>query len=271
MSLVAEIDPPPGSTVRFVSDLHLGDPRSGAPSPTEFLRLMHGVDLLALCGDTAETHPSCVYRARAEDLRGELRELCARQGIRMIELAGNHDPDIELQMVRLWQGKVVAMHGHALLRSVAPWSREFSGCEETVRHLLEQVPSSAPTDERLELARRISMLLGEEKAHAAALPTAYPPFLREIHHCFWPPLRPLRIVQAWLSCARLAREWCQRREPDAGLFIFGHFHRGLIRRYRNLTLVNTGAWFSHATPYVADVRDARLVRYASLNDLRSPH
>lgn len=265
MSFVAEIDPPSGTLVRFVSDLHLGNPRSSAPRLAEFSHLLYGADMLVLCGDTAETHPVCMYRTQAEALRREIRDLSVQRGVRLVELAGNHDPDIELQMVRMWQGKVVAMHGHALLRGVAPWSREFFRCEEAIRSLQERVSPSASTENQLLLAREISMLLGEERARASGRSPVRPSLLQELHYCFWPPIRPLRVLQAWGSCARLAEIWCRHREPAARLFIFGHFHRGFIRHRRDLTLVNTGAWFTHATPYIVDVCDARLVRCVSLN------
>ncbi len=268
-SLILDIDPPVGSMVRFVSDIHWGHPRSTAPGPRDFMRYADGADILVLCGDTAETHPNSPYRERGTALREEFCALCAQAGIRLILLAGNHDPDIELQMLRLWGGRVVAMHGHALVRGVAPWSREYICCESALRRMIDEVPPAAPVEEQLALSAEIARVLGYKRQREVPDAFRVNSLLREAFFCFWPPVRPWRIVRAWLTCTAHARAWCRCHTPDAQTLIFGHFHRAFLRRMENRTLVNTGAWFSHASPYAVDMRDAALIRYGSLPSTRA--
>ncbi len=264
MPCIVDIDPPPGRTVRVISDMHWGHPRSHAPEPVVLAESMRGVDILVLCGDTAESHPCSPFREKGIALRDEFRRICREFGIELIEIAGNHDPDIELQMLRLWDGRAVALHGHALVRGVAPWSREFFYRESAIRRMVDEVALNAPVEERLALARRISFELGSLQFSNAASLQASRLLPRELYHCFWPPARPLRILRAWLSCGGLAEDWCQRLMPETQLFIFGHFHRSGRWAVKNRTIVNTGAWFKYAAPYAIDMRDAQLLRYAPI-------
>ncbi len=264
MPSIANIDPPSGRTVRVISDMHWGHPRSRAPEPAALAEIMCGVDMLVLCGDTAETHPCSPFREKGVAMREEFRCICRQQGIELIELAGNHDPDVELQMLRLWGGQAVATHGHALVRGVAPWSREFFRLERNFRHMNGEISPTASVEELLALARGISFELGSARLPDNASARASGCLPRELYHCFWPPARPLRILQAWLTCGDLAERWCRCLMPETRLFIFGHFHRSGHWSYKNRTMLNTGAWFKYATPYAVDMRDARLLRYAPL-------
>lgn len=267
MTLIRDITPPPECTVRFISDLHLAHKRSRAPQPELFAKMMDGVDLLILCGDTAETRETCAEREHSLALRHELRERCLARGIETIELAGNHDPDIELQMVRLNGGRIVAMHGHALLSAVSPWSREYLRCKKDIQSLIRSHPKAFHSlTDRLELTRLISIELGKNVPPAEpARVTSVGRLIREIHHCFWPPQRPLNVVTAWLTCGVRAELFARRYVPEAHLLIIGHFHRGGRWQFGSRTILNTGAWFEHATPYAVDVRNGTLLRYFPLH------
>lgn len=269
MSAIIDIDPPPGCLVRFISDLHLGHKRSLAPTPEALLRQMAGVGLLVLCGDTAETRETCVEREHSMRLREELRERCRAQGIQLIELAGNHDPDIHPMLVRLWGGRVAAMHGHTILPQISPWSREYMNAKEKVQELIAAAPEAEhELESRLELTRRIA----HELSRRVPPPTRRqrPGLLRELHHCFWPPQRPLSIITSWLTCGSKAERWTQRYLPDTELLILGHFHRSGRWQYGRRIILNTGAWFEHARPYAVDVCDAKLLRYYPLEPLPKP-
>lgn len=251
MSTVLQFEPSHNSTVRFISDLHLGNKRSTAPSPQKLLDSVRGVDMLVLVGDTAETRETCTERERSMELREELRELCRRSGLQLVELAGNHDPDIEPQLAFFWGGRVAAMHGHCLLPGVSPWGREYFTCAPTIRRLISEHPRAEhDLQERLELTRRISIELGRH------VPPPSPNdrgFFRELCYCFWPPHRPFHIVSAWLTCCFRARRFCKSYLPNTELLIIGHFHRGLHRK-KSPEIICTGAWFKHATPYAVDVQ-----------------
>lgn len=263
MSLIRDITSPPGCIVRFISDLHLAHKRGRAPQPERLVQSMEGVGMLVLCGDTAETRETCAERDKSIALRDELRSLCSERRIQLIELAGNHDPDVELQMLRLDEGRIVAMHGHSLLPTVSPWSREYMRSKRIINSLIREHPeafSSLPA--RLELTRAISAELGRHvPPPSPGRLTFAGRMVRELYHCFWPPQRPLNIVNSWLTCGLRAELFARRYVPEARLLIIGHFHRGGQWRYGSRTILNTGAWFEHATPYAVDVCDGRFVRY----------
>ena len=261
MPTILHIEPPPGRTVRIISDLHLANQRSCAPSPRQLMESMGGVDMLVLAGDTAETREACAEREHSIQLRAELRELCQQRGVELVELAGNHDPDIEAQLALLWGGKVAVMHGHSLLYRVSPWSREYDACAGEVKRFIAERPRAAhDLEERLQLAHELSKLLGCH-VPSAEVPRESRSLLREAYHCFWPPKRPLHIVAAWLTCGRRAEAFCERYLPGVELLVIGHFHRGGQWKSTGRRILNTGAWFEHATPYAVDMRDGQLLCY----------
>lgn len=265
MSTILDIEPPPGCIVRFISDLHLAHKRSQTPAPAKLLEMMQGIGMLVLCGDTAETRLTCAERERSIALRAELRRLCREQELPLVELAGNHDPDIEPQLARFWGGKVIAMHGHSIMKEVSPWSREYMNSKQTVRSLIAEHPEA---DHDLAARLELTQLIAAELSLRVPPKKKKTPKLRllsELYHCFWPPQRPLSIVLSWLTCGARAEKWAARFVPQAEIFILGHFHRSGHWHYGSRTILNTGAWFEHAQPYAVDVQDARLLRYFPLN------
>lgn len=261
MSLIIDIEPPEGCLVRFISDLHLAHKRSTAPTPAELLRHMEGVGMLVLCGDTVEMREPGPKEEKSLACREELRRLCAERGIQLIELAGNHDPYIEPMLARFWGGRVAAMHGHAVLNVVSPWSREYLDHKDEVHAILAAHANAQDIISRLECTRAVAL----ELARCTPPPhTTGRSLLRELRHCFWPPSRPLRIVWNWVTCGWRTKRWLLRYLPDTQILVFGHFHRSGKWRYGERTMLNTGAWFEHATPYAVDMKDGKLLRYFSL-------
>ena len=90
---IISLNPTPGERVRVISDLHLGHERCEIPSVTSIASICEGTDYLVIAGDLAETR-RCAWQQRGMELREEFRALCTRKGVQLIELAGNHDPDI---------------------------------------------------------------------------------------------------------------------------------------------------------------------------------
>lgn len=262
MPLAIDIEPPPGCLVRFISDLHLAHKRSTAPTPAQLLEHMEGVGMLVLCGDTVELREQgSQVEKQSLACREELRRLCEQKGIYLIELAGNHDPYVEPMLARLWGGKVVAMHGHAVLDVVSPWSREYLEHKEAVHTILAEHPEPESLTARLERTRLVALELarqipeGDKKRRS---------LFRELRHCFWPPGRPLRIVWNWITCGARTERWMRRYTPEAEVLVFGHFHRSGRWIAGTRTMLNTGAWFEHATPYAVDMKDGQLLRYFSM-------
>lgn len=266
MPTILDLEPPPGCIVRFISDLHLTHKRSTAPPPAELVKQMNGINMLVLCGDTTEMRLNETLRAQSMAARDELRELCSARGIELIEIAGNHDPDEGPMLARFWGGRVLAMHGHALLKEVSPWSREYLEHKEALRPIISKYSEKeSDLTESLEHARCIA----RELARYTDSPRPKRPrnALQELRHCFWPPERPLLIVWNWLTYAAKAERWMRRCQPNAEVLIFGHFHRAGRWKYGKRLLFNTGAWFEHASPYAVDMQDAHVLRHFPLSSL----
>ncbi len=255
--LIASYDPPPGARVRVISDLHLAHERCEVPSMEQLANLLEGVDVLVVAGDLSETR-ACAWQDEGLRKRDELQRLCRERGVTLLCVAGNHDPDAGPLLLKLWGGQVVIMHGHALYKEGAPWSWEYLRNREKCRALMGLYPQcDTSLEQRLELSSRMCQLTppilrreGIRNRH-----------LRGLLHCFFPPQRPLRIVWCWLTCGRRTEAFARRFFPEAELVVLGHFHRSGKWRYGRRTIVNTGAWFKHATPWLADLQDGHLLDY----------
>ncbi len=258
---IVNITPPAGTLVRFISDLHYGHERCEAPPPAQLAAQMQGdgVDMLVVVGDLAETR-SCAWQAEGMRLREELRTECRKRGVELVEISGNHDPDTEPLLVRFWGGRVVAMHGHALYKEVAPWSWEYLRNKEKCRELIRSFPH-AKLSERLELSRRMCQLTAPILRREGIRNK----YLRGFLHCFWPPQRPCRIVWSWLTCTRRAEKFARRYFPEAETVILGHFHCFGNRIFGKRRILNCGAWFKHATPYCVDMRDGSFLSHRKIH------
>ncbi len=263
MCNIIDIEPPPGSTVRFISDLHLGHERCEAPPVAELAALLQGISTLVILGDAAETR-KCGWQPAGLAAREELRRLCHKHHVKLVEVAGNHDPDIPDLLVRLWGGRVVGMHGHALYKEGAPWSWEYLHHKKACQQLISSF-SALDTNlgQRLELSRAMCQLTPPIMRRKGIRN----PLLRGFMHCFWPPQRPMGIVWSWLTCGRRTEQFARRFFPQAEVVIFGHMHRSGHWRYGKRHIFNTGAWFRHATPYVVDMCDARVISYKKAADI----
>lgn len=262
--LILRVNPAPGKRVRVISDLHLGHERCEVPDLSTLSPLLKGVDYLVVAGDLAETRV-CDWQQQGLMQREAFRELCRKNGVCLIELAGNHDPDIEPMLLSLWNGNTVIMHGHAIFREGAPWSWEYLNNRQACRALIADFPEAdTHLEQRLLLARAMCQLTPPIMRREGIRN----PLLRGFLHCFWPPQRPLGIIRCWLTCGRLTHAFAERFFPDAVNVILGHFHRSGRWRYGKRRIVNTGAWFRHATPYYVDLMDGRIIGYTRCKAMR---
>lgn len=257
MATILHLEPASDVRVRFISDLHLGHERSETPSMDKIRPLLQGIGMIVVVGDLAETRP-CPWRKHALELREQFCQLCQEEGVEPVLLSGNHDPDTPALLASFWNGSTIAMHGHALYKEVAPWSWEYLRHRKQCQSLIAQYPT-ADTDleARLELSRAVCQLT----APILRREGVKNPLLHSFLHCCWPPLRPWNIIWAWLTCGRRANRFAKQYCPQARTIIFGHFHRSGHWRYGERTLLNTGAWFRHATPYYVDMQDGRFIAY----------
>ncbi len=261
--LILELDPPPGARVRVISDLHLAHERCEAPPIAAFASLLEGVDMLVVAGDLAETREP-EWRETGFSLRENLRALCRSKGVELITLAGNHDPGLAPLLLKLWGGKVVIMHGHALYKQGSPWGWEYLNNKALFRACIARFPNcdhSLP--ERLALASETCQLTLPVLRQGSGVRNRY---LRGLLHCFFPPQRPLAIVWCWLTCGWRAERFARRFFPEAEVVVLGHFHRSGSWSFGKRRIVNTGAWYKHATPYLADLQDGQLLSYRRVNN-----
>lgn len=262
MSNIISIEPPAGMRVRFISDLHLGHERSEVPPIDDLAPLLDDTGMLVVAGDLAESRNSD-WKNRALKLRDAFRNMCRQRGVELIEISGNHDPDVPALLARFWGGSVVAMHGHALFKEVAPWSWEYLHNREHCQELIRSYPhADTDLEERLELSRAVSLFTTPIMKRNDGVKNKY---MRGLLHCFWPPTRPLNILRGWVECGARAQSFAEQFFPEAKVLITGHFHRSGFWKYPQRTIVNTGAWFTHATPYVLDMRDGQILSYLRYN------
>lgn len=258
---IISIEPPAGMRVRFISDLHLGHERSEVPPMEELGPLLDDIGMLVVVGDLAETR-NCDWQNQALQLRKQFRTKCAERGVQLIEISGNHDPDVPALLARFWGGRVVAMHGHALLKEVAPWSWEYLNNRQRCQQLIDSYPlADTDLEQRLELSRAVSLFT----TPIMRRDNISNEHLRGFLHCFWPPTRPLNIIRGWIECGARTQSFAEQYFPEAKVVVTGHFHRSGFWKYPQRTIVNTGAWFKHATPYLLDMRDGEILSYLRYN------
>ncbi len=256
--LILRLDPPEGARVRVISDLHLGHERCEVPPAAQLAPLLEGVDILVIAGDFAEERDP-IFRVAGAARREEFATLCREHGVQLITLGGNHDPEAGPLLLKLWGERVAIMHGHALYKEGSPWGWEYLHNKALFRACMARFPQAdTQLEERLALSAAVCRIVPADLRREGGIRNRY---LRSLLHCFYPPERPLRIVWAWLSCGRRANAFANRYLPEAEVLVLGHFHRSGCWRFGKRSIVNTGAWYKHASPWVADLQDGRLISY----------
>ena len=231
----------------ILSDLHLGL----SPLETRHLApLIEAADELWLNGDTAELrHPR--YRDRGHRLLSELQEACARRGLPLVRLAGNHDHDDSLPLHRmLANDRVLVTHGHAFLPEVAPWSVWAREAGRRHREYLHSLPERERNSMQAALRAAVaaseaawSDTSRERRLHAAAMLTR--------------PWAIVAVLRTWANWPRLTHAFTERHQPQARVVISGHSHRRSCTRVADRWLMNTGSFNPPARAAAVWVRDNR--------------
>lgn len=249
--MIKELFLSPGDRARFISDIHFGHAKALVKEPEELAFLLDGCSHLVVCGDLSETR-ECSCRTEGLEKRARFLQMCREAGVQTILLAGNHDPDEEVGLLKVQGGRICALHGHALFKVAAPWGWEYLKNKQACRDLISAFPE-ADTDleSRLELARAMSVVVPPIDTQSRKSGNK---LVRFLTHSAWPPERPVQIILAWLTMMMRMRKFADRFFPEAETVIFGHLHRRLVREKRGGRLyVNLGACFRHARCYAADV------------------
>jgi predicted phosphodiesterase len=223
--------------VRILSDLHLGHQVSRIERTSALRPLIAGAGTVVFNGDTWQ-ELAAPFKVRAEQMLDELRALCAEEGADAVFLPGNHDPGWQGRgWVELAEGRIVVTHGDALYFDGSPWKREVLTAEKQVLALWSEYPAAAhDLEERLVLARRIAKVLCSVEY----------PLGRHILQRAWdavmPPLRALKMLEAWYHQGPMGNAFCEQYFPQAGLLVIGHFHHQGIWTSGRRTVINTGSF-----------------------------
>lgn len=230
------------AVTRIFSDLHYGDRASRVVRLTQLRPLLDGVSALVLNGDSLDTRPGPVPAATTA-LRDEVLDFFARETPSATLLTGNHDADISPHhSLDLADGRVFAVHGDILFENIVPWGKDAPYIGRLIAENLATLPPPQREllPERLALWRRI----------AAKIPQRHQSERRSLRYAlgfasdtFWPPLRVLRILNAWREEPGRAAKLRRQHRPNAQVVLTGHTHRpGAWRLCDSGVLINTGSF-----------------------------
>ena len=241
--------------MRILSDLHLGHKVSRV-SEVEALRpLISGAGTVIFNGDTWQELARPFYE-RSKVMLGELRQICREEGVEAVFLSGNHDPGWSGPgRVELAEGRIVVTHGDALLFDGSPWKREILVNGRRVMELWQEHPDAGhDVEERLRVARKI----------ARELCSVEHPTGRGILQRAWdavhPPVRALKMLDAWFTQGGEGARFCDRYFPRAEFLIIGHFHRSGSWQAGGRRIINTGSFMAPANAHWVEWNDGWLSR-----------
>lgn len=247
-----------GSLTRILSDLHYGDHASRIDHLTQLRPLLDGVDHLVLNGDTLDTRP-CPDPAHTEDCRAAVNTFFARESPRTTFLTGNHDADFSPHHhLDLAGGAVFAVHGDIFYDDIVPWSQDAPLISQRIAEELRRLPSDLHhhLDHRLGVFRRVAASIPQRhQSERNRLKYA----LHYVADTVWPPLRIVRVINAWRSAPHRAGELARRHRPQARFIVSGHTHRpGVWERPGNVTVINTGSFCPPLGGLAVDLTDTRV-------------
>ena len=241
--------------IRILSDLHLGHKISRIENISALRPLIAGAGTVVFNGDTWQELAK-PFRKRAAEMLDGLRNLCAEEGVEPVFLSGNHDPGWSGPgWLELAEGKIVIMHGDALLFDGSPWKREILVSGERVMELWNQHPRAhQDVEERLRVARKIARELCSVEH-----PTGRYLLLRA-WDAMRPPQRAVKMLEAWITQASAGAKFCDAYFPNAEVLVIGHFHRHGSWMSRGRHVINTGSFTNPGRAHWVEWNDGWLSR-----------
>jgi predicted phosphodiesterase len=241
--------------VRIFSDLHLGHAVSRIQEVSALRPLIAGAGTVVFNGDTWQ-ELAAPFRGRAKVMLHELQALCAEEGAEAVFLSGNHDPSWPGRgWLELANGRIIIMHGDALMREGAPWKREVLTAENRVQEIWDRFPTAGRDPViRLEVAREV----------ARELCSIEHPLGRHILQRTWdavtPPQRALWMLHAWFTQGPMGDAFCSRYFPKAEMLVIGHFHHSGTWQSGGRTVINTGSFLDPGRAHWVEWNDDWLIR-----------
>ena len=241
--------------VRVLSDLHLGHKISRINQISALRPLIAGAGTVIFNGDTWQELAK-PFLVRSTALLAELKTLCAEEGVDAVFLSGNHDPGWPGPgWVELAGGKIIIMHGDALLFDGSPWKREILVNGERVLELWKQHPlAEHDAGSRLRVAREIARELCSVE---------YPNgrrFIQRAWDAVLPPKRAVKMLEAWFTQGSAGVKFCEAYFPNAEVLVIGHFHRQGCWKKNGRRVVNTGSFTSPGRAHWVEWSDGWLRR-----------
>jgi predicted phosphodiesterase len=246
------------NVIRILSDLHYGDRASRIRTLPALSPLFDGVSSLVLNGDTIDTRPSRTPAVTAA-LRAETLDFFARSAPPTTFLTGNHDPDISTRhTLDLAGGRIFVTHGDIIFEDLVPWGQDAPVIRALLAVELAKLGPEAreQLDPRMDVYRRV----------AASIPQRHQSERNGLKYAVglladtvWPPLRILKVLNAWRRAPGLAAALTRRYRPLAEFAIIGHIHRpGFWRMPNGVTVINTGSFGPPLGGWLVDVEPGHL-------------
>jgi UDP-2,3-diacylglucosamine pyrophosphatase LpxH len=241
--------------VRILSDLHLGHKVSRIGEASALRPLIAGAGTVIFNGDVWQELAE-PFRERSAALLADLRNICSEEGVDVVFLPGNHDPGWPgCGWVELAEGRIIVTHGDALWFDGSPWKREILTSTNLVEELWSHYPDADHDPvARLDLARDIACQLCSVEH-----PTGRH-FLLRAWDAVVPPVRALKMLEAWITQGSEGARFCEQYFPNAEALVIGHFHRhGCWIRNRRL-VIDTGSFMSPGRAHWVEWNDGWLTR-----------
>jgi len=220
------------SKILILSDIHFCKNGSSVQSYESIRSLWVGFDTLILNGDTAETLSSTLADPSIQ-LTESLVDAATEDGLQVILLGGNHDPDISnCDHVYLLNEKILVFHGHVAFQGVAPWSWRSPHIQQLRKDHIRSRGDGFMA--QLEAVRAASSSV-RMKVFEKNRPSYFGLLMFAIPSMF-------QVLRGWVVFPSLISDWVNAYSPQSSVIITGHTHRPGIWKRGNKTIINTGCF-----------------------------
>lgn len=238
---------------RVISDLHLGHSASRLVDPAMLEPLFDGVDRLILAGDIWQQRKMGEGQVEARKKFETLIANLDQQGIEVVLLRGNHDPDSGEGVAWVGGKSILVTHGDAVYDDATPWSREIGRYRREIDKIVKRYHAQSHLAEACaDRAREIALTL-----KVIPLPK-FPPPLNFFATAFWPPSRPFEMIRVWRGMGEQGLKFLERSGEGASVLVCGHFHQAGIWEKAGRVMINTGSFMSGSTPWCVDYENGNL-------------
>jgi len=245
--------------IRIFSDLHYGDRASTLRALPDLAPLFEGATEIILNGDTLDTRPSSDPGGTAVS-RTEVVDFFVNRAPPTTWLTGNHDPDISLQhAVEIADRRVFVTHGDILFENLVPWGQDAAVLGQRVALELAGLPPEEreQLDAQFQAIRRAAASIPQRHQSERSLLKYALGFVADT---LWPPMRILRVLEAWKETPGRAAALLRKHSLPAQVFVMGHTHRlGLTRSRSGIVVINTGSLCPPSGGGVVDILSDRIL------------